>query len=197
MTSLDRRKVLFATHNQGKIREAEPFFRALNWKLITPREANIKEFPEEESSSFAGNSLVKALHGASESGLLTVGEDSGLCASALCGGPGVHSRRWMEDHGEDFLKILFNKASNKNDFSAFMISVLSVVSPDGARLRLCRGKVEGRIVKPVGSEGFGYDPVFMPSGFSKTFGEMLGAEKQDLSHRAAAFRKLIHKSRPG
>ncbi|MGL6043618.1 MAG: non-canonical purine NTP pyrophosphatase, partial [Sandaracinobacteroides sp.] len=153
--------------------------------------------PAETEDSFAGNALLKARFAAQGSGLPALSDDSGLCVEALDGAPGVYTADWAETPaGRDWM-LAMRKVEEKlqalgPDVSraAAFHCTLALVWPDG-REELFEGRVEGDLVwPPRGSRGFGYDPVFVPAGYSETFAEMDPDAKHAISHRAVAFAKL-------
>lgn len=166
---------------------------------VSARELCLPE-PEETGTSFTANAELKARAAARASGLCALADDSGLCVDALGGAPGIQSARWAGE-GRDFpaamqkIERTLQKAKAAPPFKAHFISVLSLAWPDGTA-RSFEGKVFGELVfPPRGGLGFGYDPIFLPEGLTRTFGEMSSQEKHSipadgslaLSHRARAF----------
>jgi XTP/dITP diphosphohydrolase len=197
-----RGRLVIATHNPGKLRE---FDELLGPFTIAPLGASALGLvkPEETGSTFHDNALLKARAAATASGLVALADDSGLCVDALDGAPGVYSARWAgatKDFGaamgrvESKLKAL----AAAPPWRAAFVSVLALAWPDGAN-ETFEGRVEGVLVfPPRGTAGFGYDPIFLPDGHARTFGEMNSEEKHGipadgslaLSHRARAFQKF-------
>jgi XTP/dITP diphosphohydrolase len=197
-----RGRLVIATHNPGKLRE---FDELLGPFTIAPLGASALGLvkPEETGSTFHDNALLKARAAATASGLVALADDSGLCVDALDGAPGVYSARWAgatKDFGaamgrvENKLKAL----AAAPPWRAAFVSVLALAWPDGAN-ETFEGRVEGVLVfPPRGTAGFGYDPIFLPDGHARTFGEMNSEEKHGipadgslaLSHRARAFQKF-------
>ena len=148
--------------------------------------------PEETGTSFEANAALKAKAAAAVSGLPAIADDSGLVVPALGGAPGIHSARWAGPD-KDFRVAMerVQRELGERDRSAWFVAVLALAWPDGD-LELFRGEAAGRLVwPPRGERGFGYDPIFVPTGGTETFGEMEPAEKHKISHRARAFAKLV------
>ncbi len=188
---MGRIAAIFASRNEGKLRE----LRALlpDWDIQLLGEV---EMPEEIGETFYENAAAKARFAQSvEPGRWTIGEDSGLEADLLGGAPGIRSARYAGEHASDednVAKLLDALAGAKpRDRGARYVSELVVLSPDGRELR-GTGTLEGAIAaEPKGSEGFGYDPVFVPTGESRTVAELGNEWKRAHSHRAAATRALL------
>jgi XTP/dITP diphosphohydrolase len=188
---LGRIAAIFASRNEGKLRE----LRALlpDWDIQLLGEV---EMPEEIGETFYENAAAKARFAQSvEPGLWTIGEDSGLEADLLGGAPGIRSARYAGEHASDednVAKLLDALAgAEPRDRGARYVSELVVLSPDGRELR-GTGTLEGAIAaEPKGSEGFGYDPVFVPTGESRTVAELGNEWKRAHSHRSAATRALL------
>jgi XTP/dITP diphosphohydrolase len=185
---LGRVEATFASSNPGKLRE----LRALlpDWQI----ELFTGALPEETGSSFYENARLKAV-AAHEGGRWTLGEDSGLEVGGLDGAPGIRSARYAgSDAGDEdnFRKLLEALAASEGDARrARYVSELVCMTPAGAEIR-ARGTLEGRIGRePRGSEGFCYDPVFVPEGEARTVAELGDAWKREHSHRAEAARALL------
>jgi len=187
-------RLIAATHNPGKVREIAALLEG-RFELIAAGELGLPE-PEETETTFIGNAVLKARAAADASGLIAIADDSGLSVVALDGAPGVLSARWAETGtGRDFgfaMKRLEDavNASGSTDAGAWFTCALAVAWPKGPVLAV-EGRVDGELVfPPRGSFGFGYDPVFRPTGAHRTFGETPAEEKDQDSHRARAFAKL-------
>lgn len=184
---------VLASHNAGKIKEIADLVGPFSIIVKGAGEMGLEE-PEETEKTFQGNALLKARAAAKASGAVALADDSGLEVTALGGAPGVYSARWAGPE-KDFglaMETVETKlaASGNTDRSARFVCVLALVHPDGAEL-VFEGEVKGDLVwPPRGDQGFGYDPVFVARGETRTFAEMGTAQKKALSHRAAAFRKL-------
>ncbi len=181
-----------ATHNPGKAKELVALLDG-RFEILAAGSLNLPE-PDETESTFVGNALLKARHAADLSGRIAIADDSGLSVTALDGAPGIFSARWAgpsKDFSEAMAKVeerLLETGSD--DRSAWFTSALAVAWPDGPSV-VVEGVVRGELVFPGrGTQGFGYDPIFVPTGYSQTFGEMDPAAKDAISHRAMAFAKL-------
>jgi XTP/dITP diphosphohydrolase len=181
-----------ATHNPGKARELAALLEG-RFAVLTAGELNIPE-PDETETTFVGNALLKARHAAEVSGRIALADDSGLSVTALDGAPGIFSARWAGP-GKDFAVAMGKveerlEATGTDDYSAWFTCALAVAWPDGPSV-VVQGEVHGSLVFPArGDRGFGYDPIFIPTGGSQTFGEMDPEAKDAMSHRAIAFAKL-------
>ncbi|WP_416899052.1 MAG: RdgB/HAM1 family non-canonical purine NTP pyrophosphatase [Minwuia sp.] len=191
---LTERKIVVASHNRGKVVEIAELLRPFGIQPVSAAELNLPE-PEETETTFTGNALLKARAAAEASGLPSLSDDSGLAVTALGGDPGIYSARWAGPE-RDF-DLAMQKVEDAlqekgaTDRSARFICALALCWPDG-ETAVFEGKVEGDLVwPPRGTNGFGYDPVFVATGRKITFGEMDPAEKHAMSHRADAFRQLL------
>ncbi len=186
-------RIVAATHNPGKARELAALLEG-RFEVVTAASLGLSE-PEETEQTFGGNALLKARAAADASGLIALADDSGLSATALDGAPGVYSARWAGP-GKDFAHAMALverriAESESDDRSAWFTCALAVAWPQGGPAVVVEGRVEGMLIfPPRGGKGFGYDPIFLPDGLGRTFGEMEEAEKDALSHRARAFAKL-------
>lgn len=181
-----------ATHNPGKAKELVALLDG-RFEILAAGSLGLPE-PDETESTFTGNALLKARHAARQSGQIAIADDSGLSVAALEGSPGIFSARWAGP-SKDFAAAMAKVEeriieTGSQDRSAWFTSALAVAWPDGPAV-VVEGRVDGQLVFPGrGDRGFGYDPIFVPDGYSLTFGEMDPAEKDALSHRARAFEKL-------
>lgn len=149
--------------------------------------------PEETGTTFTENAVLKAMTAAQGSRLPALADDSGLCVNALGGDPGVYSARWAgpEKDFELAMKKVHERLGDNPDHAACFMCVLALAWPDGD-CEIYEGQVDGTLVwPPMGEGGFGYDPMFMPEDFNRTFGEMTMAEKKKISHRSRAVAKLL------
>jgi len=186
-------KLVFATHNRGKLAELQRMIYGYHTQVFGADDIIIKEVAE-TGKTFKENAVIKAVAAAAEAGIPALADDSGFCLRALNGGPGVLTARSfdVQEKGypqafERIAKILLEK----KDIAACFKCVLALAMPDG-KFRTFDGTVEGKFVYPPrGSNGFGYDPVFIPNGYDKTFAEMDNKVKNEISHRALAFKKFI------
>jgi XTP/dITP diphosphohydrolase len=198
--------VVIATHNAGKLREMEQLLAPHGVTAISAGALGLPE-PDETGDTFLAKARIKAQAGAFAANLPAIADDSGLCAAALDGAPGIYSARWAGPD-KDFGRAMKDvedavRASGRDDRRAWFVSALCVAWPDG-HVEEFEGHVDGVLVwPPRGVAGFGYDPAFLPEGFTRTFGEMTAEEKHGLpprglglSHRARAFVMLAKACRP-
>ena len=188
MTKID---LLFATSNKNKILEI---------KKVLPKEFNIKslddigfceEIPENENT-IEGNAIFKANYIYKKYNLNVFADDTGLEVDSLNGKPGVHSARYagISKNSTDNINKLLKKLKNKKNRKARFKTIIALIL--NSKIHTFEGVVEGNITKkPKGENGFGYDPVFIPRGYTKTFGELSLEEKNSISHRSLAMNKLI------
>jgi XTP/dITP diphosphohydrolase len=195
--------LVVASHNPGKVREIDELIGPRGFKTLSASSLRLAE-PEETGTSFEENARIKAVAAAQSSGFPALADDSGLVVDALGGEPGIYSARWAGPD-KDFSRAMRlieerlqeAKALSPKARSARFVAVLSLAFPDGTSEEF-RGAVEGTLVwPPRGDNGFGYDPIFLPEGFDRTFGEMSAEEKhgwngksEGLSHRARAFARF-------
>lgn len=190
-------KLIFATHNDGKLREMKNILSDLPLEILSAAEAGILEEPIEDGATFADNALIKAKFVAERSGEWTVADDSGLCVESLGGMPGVFSARWAgegasgEEKADKVLRELGEMPMEKR--GAYFESALALVSPRGEHW-IFSGRIDGRITfsrqEIIARPKLPYDAIFMPAGHDRTFGQMTDEEKNALSHRGLAFRSL-------
>jgi XTP/dITP diphosphohydrolase len=191
---LSRTRLLVATTNAGKAREIREALKSLPFEILTLDDVLPGASFRERGKTFRENARAKSLHYARLSGLLTLAEDSGLEIEALEGAPGVVSARFARPKPSDaannakVLRLLRNVP--RKDRRAKFVCVMAL-SKDGTVIREIRGEVRGRIaLEPRGVNGFGYDPLFHHSALGKRFAELSDAEKNAVSHRGRALRKL-------
>lgn len=183
-------KILFATNNAHKLAEVQAVLGP-GFTLLTPRDCGVTEDIPEDRPTLEGNASQKAHYLYERTGLDCFADDTGLEVAALDGAPGVHSARYATD-GHDFQannRLLLRNLAGKTDRRARFRTVVALLL--GGEEHLFEGVVEGRIIeRESGHEGFGYDPLFVPDGCDKTFAEMTAQEKNAISHRGRAVRKL-------
>jgi len=187
-------RLVIASHNIGKVEEIAALLAPFAIDTVSAGALGMSE-PEETGASFEANAALKAKAAAAASGLPAIADDSGLVVPALGGAPGILSARWAGPD-KDFRVAMerVQRELGERDRSARFVAVLALAWPDGG-LELFRGEAAGRLVwPPRGERGFGYDPIFVPTGGAETFGEMEPAEKHKISHRARAFAKLVEGS---
>ena len=188
-------QILAATSNKHKIEEFRTAFAPVQDKIqiITLDDIPPFEMPEENGSTFEENAMIKARAASAFADLPAFADDSGLEVAALNGAPGIYSARYAGDHASDSDRIakLLGEMEGCTDRSARFVCA-AALAYRGAEVKTFRGIVDGEILlRPAGTCGFGYDPVFKPSGYDRSFGE-LGAEIKDrISHRAHALEQLV------
>lgn len=207
MRPLEDRKIVVASHNDGKLREFADLMAPFGFEAKSAKQFGLPE-PDETGTTFEQNAYIKAHAAASATGLPALSDDSGLCIDALDGQPGVYTANWAElpDGSRDFgmamqrAEVAMQEvgAASPESRTGRFVAVICLAWPDG-HAEYFRGEAEGHLVwPPRGEKGFGYDPVFVPEGYDKTFGEMEAQEKHGwkpgqanaLSHRARAFQKF-------
>jgi XTP/dITP diphosphohydrolase len=189
-------RVVVASHNEGKVREMAELLAPHGLDVVSAAALGLTE-PEETGTSFIANAVLKAEAAATASGLPAIADDSGLNVDALDGAPGIYSARWAGPE-KDFALAMRNVeerlqakgAQSPHERRAHFTCALAVAWPDHDRA-VFEGRVDGTLVwPPRGNLGFGYDPMFLPDGNDRTFGEMEPDAKHAMSHRARAFRQL-------
>lgn len=196
-------KLVIATHNPGKLAEMRELLAPHGIEVVSAGELDLRE-PEETGNDFRSNAAIKAIAAAQATKLPAFADDSGIVVDALDGAPGIFSARWAGPN-KDFAaamaqieRLLQERGATTPDKrKAHFVSALCVAWPDG-HLEEVDARVDGTLVwPPRGTAGFGYDPMFLPDGHARTFGEMESIEKHGLpplglglSHRARAFVKL-------
>ena len=189
------KELVIASHNQGKINEFKQMLEPLGVKIYSASELNLPDV-EETGTTFHENAALKAEALSKISGKPCLADDSGLCVDALGGRPGVYSARYAPNRDFDkAMTMLINelKDSGSDDWSAHFSCVLALKEPNKPT-RFYEGRVEGIITADRrGSNGFGFDPVFIPQGYERTFAEMSSEEKRNLSHRGKAVAAFLQK----
>ncbi len=188
--------MIIGSNNRHKIKEIQDILSDFGFQCISLSDFGITNFEVvEDADTFEGNCLkkVKAVH--KKTGLITIADDSGLMVDALAGAPGVFSARYAGEECDDHknnLKLL-EELKNKEKRRAKFVSVISMLFPSG-KLITVRGECPGVIIGDFqGESGFGYDPLFMPDGFEETFAQMSSFQKNKVSHRSIALKKLREK----
>jgi XTP/dITP diphosphohydrolase len=202
------KKLVIATHNPGKLAEVRDLLAPYGVEALSAAELGLPE-PEESGASFAANAAIKARAAAAAASSPALSDDSGLCVDALGGAPGVNSARWAgpdRDFSAAMRKVedALKGANARPPFNAHFACALALAFPD-EETQIFEGRVLGELVfPPRGSLGFGYDPIFLPEGFARTFGEMTPQQKHGipadgspgLSHRARAFQAFARACLP-
>ncbi|MDP5349469.1 MAG: RdgB/HAM1 family non-canonical purine NTP pyrophosphatase [Paracoccaceae bacterium] len=190
-------RLLVATHNRGKLEEIADLLAPFGVSVVGAAELNLPE-PDETETTFIGNARIKAHAAAQATGLPALADDSGIAIDALDGAPGVYTADWAETpEGRDFVMAMtrahdeLEAANAPHPRTARFCCTLVLAWPDGHD-EVFEGVMPGKVVWPMrGDQGHGYDPIFQPDGYLQTFGEMDRWEKNRISHRADAFRKLV------
>ncbi len=187
-------RVVLATRNAGKVEELRRILAPYGVELVGLDEVAPYEPGPETAPDFAGNALAKAREAVAATGLPAVADDSGLAVDALNGMPGVLSARWAGRHGDDRanLSLLLAQMADVPDDrrGGGFVCAAAYALPDG-REHVVTGELRGTVVRaPRGTGGFGYDPVLLPEGSTRTTAELADAEKDAISHRGRAFRAL-------
>ena len=192
-------RLVIATHNPGKLREIAELVEPLRITCVGAIDLDLPE-PEEIGNTFVDNADLKAREAADLSGLPALADDSGLYVDALHGAPGIFSARWAEDEqgNRDWMRAMervwrdVEAAGPEAGHDAHFACALAIAWPNDGQVENFEGRVDGSLTwPPRGSNGFGYDPIFIADGHELTFGEMDPVEKHRISHRADAFRKLV------
>jgi XTP/dITP diphosphohydrolase len=192
-------KLVIATHNAGKLREMRELLAPYGVEALSAADLGLAE-PDETGTTFIANAAIKAEAATIATGLPAFADDSGLCIEGLDGAPGLFSARWAKEAGSfaaamDAVLEALRKANAAPPYRAYFVSALAL-SRSGETTVTVEGRVYGDLVfPPRGTLGFGYDPIFLPDGHDRTFGEMASDEKHGvpadgsraLSHRARAF----------
>lgn len=192
--TLKRNRLIIASNNSHKIEEIKSILKDLDYEILSLKEANIDIEVEENGSTFEENSYIKAKAIRDLTGEAVLADDSGLMVYALDGAPGVYSARFAGEHGNDkknnekLLELLKDIPDEKR--GARFVSVIVLLTADGDKY-VGNGYVEGRIgYKERGSNGFGYDPLFIVLDLNKTYAELTSYEKNSISHRKRALEDL-------
>lgn len=195
------KKLLIATHNQGKVLEFQQMFDGMDLEIKSAADFDLAE-PEETEKTFEGNALLKARAACEVTGLPALADDSGICVDALDGAPGIYSARWGETPNRRDFTVAMERVNKElggidGTQTAYFIAVLALVYPNG-REELFEGRMAGHLTWPMrGSQGHGYDPIFVPNGYDVTCAEMSAEDKNAISHRAKAvekFKKYLEKN---
>lgn len=189
------KKFLLATHNPGKLKEMSAFLSRLEIELVTPSDLGISVEVEETGKTFAENAMLKAKAACAAAKIPAIADDSGLCVDALNGGPGVYSARYggenLDDRGR--MMLLLNTMRGMPTRSAHFTCAIACAFPNGDILT-AEGECAGSIAyAPMGTDGFGYDPVFLVPDKAKTFAQMGVSEKEKISHRGKALKDFLSK----
>jgi XTP/dITP diphosphohydrolase len=189
------KELLISTRSKGKFPEIVAALHGLTIELLNLNDIALipEDFEVEESATtFEGHAILKANTYAGMTGLVTLAEDSGLCVDVLDGKPGVYSARYSEGIDEERCRMVLDelKGVSPERRTAQYVAVVAIYDPNTDRLRTCEGVCEGSIaLQPIGSNGFGYDPIFFSPTFNKTMAQLSIKEKNCISHRGRALEK--------
>ena len=191
------RILLLGSRNPGKLREITSILEGSGWSFRSLQEFDHVGPAEETGVTYSENAIAKAQFYAAETGLVALADDSGLEVAALSGAPGVYSARYAGEHASDAdrRQQLLLELSNTNnpDRRARFVSVVAIANPAGTVLNVSEGICNGTLTfAPRGVGGFGYDPLFIPDGYTQTFAELPEAIKNHISHRALALAQTKH-----
>ncbi len=187
-------KLIIASHNEGKIAEIKTLLSPLNIEVQSANELHLPDV-EETGKTFEENAVLKAKTLSKMCGIPCLADDSGLCVEALDGRPGVYSARYApnRDFGEG-MKLLLNEMSQakSKERDAHFVCVMALSCPD-KKVKVFEGRIDGRITEePMGDKGFGYDPIFVPNGYDKSFAQLDAEIKNSMSHRKKALEKVVN-----
>ncbi len=188
-------KLIIASNNAHKIREIKKILSSRFDEILSLKEAGITHETVEDGLTFLDNARKKATEIAQISGCCALADDSGICAHALNGAPGVFSARYSGEHGDDEAnnQLLMANLREKADRTAHYACAIVLAYPDGNTVE-AEGEMQGEIIfTPMGENGFGYDPIFFLPGYGKTAAQISPEEKNRISHRAKALNALVEK----
>jgi len=187
--------LILASKNVGKVKEFKEILEPLGFDIVSMKDAGINIEIDETGTTFEENSRIKAEAVMKIAGLPVIADDSGICCDALGGGPGVYSARYGgegltdQDRTQELLKSMRGAGSRKCQF----VAVITCCMPDGTYIT-ARGVCEGTVsYAPIGTDGFGYDPIFFVPEYKKTFAQMTAEEKNAVSHRGKALKEFYKK----
>lgn len=191
-------KLIIASNNAHKVGEIKQILGSKFEEILSLREAGVCHETIEDGDSFMANSLKKAREIAEITGCAALADDSGLCVDALGGAPGIYSARYAGVDSAELrdranCDLLLRNLAGASDRSAHFTCAIALVYPDGREV-MAEGYIHGEIIHEFrGENGFGYDPLFLPKGYSRTVAELSESEKNSISHRANALAELLTK----
>lgn len=188
-------KLIIASNNKHKIYEIKKMLDGKFEEILSLREAGVDHETVEDGETFLENALKKAREIAELTGCAALADDSGITATVLGNEPGIYSARYSGGHGDDEAnnRLLLSRLADKEDKSAYYTCAMALVYPDGKTVT-AEGYMHGTITPDArGERGFGYDPIFIPVGESRTVAEMTDEEKNAISHRGKALAELLTK----
>lgn len=186
-----KKRLVVATGNAHKLREIAEIFT--DFDVVSQKQMGFLDEVEENGSTFAENALIKARAAAKALGCIALADDSGICVDALGGAPGVYSARYAGEHGSDKANrdLLLKNMENVTDRTAYFISAIALVYPDGKEL-VTEGRTYGKVLhEEQGDGGFGYDCIFESDDLKKSFGLAIAEEKNAVSHRFRGLQAML------
>ena len=189
-------RLILASNNLHKYREFSEILSGLDTQVILQKDAGCRFEVDENGSSFADNALLKARAVTNFTGMPAIADDSGICVGALIDGPGIYSARYgagVAQSDEDRMLLLLHNMEGKTDRRAWYVCSICCTFPNGDILTsecTCNGTI---LFEPIGTGGFGYDPIFQPEGFSLSMAQLNPQEKNEISHRGKALRDFYRK----
>ena len=188
------KQLVLASNNAGKLREFQAFFKPYRIEVISQKELGVREC-DEPYFTFLENALAKARHASLQTGLPALADDSGICATALNGAPGVYSARFAggeKSEKANNQKLVNELANHENKEVWYACTLVLVRFVEDPLPIIADGVWQGSLIDtPRGQNGFGYDPLFFYEPFGKSFGELTPAEKNEISHRGAALQQFM------
>ena len=187
------KEILFFSNNKGKIKEISDLLKKHSFKVLSLNNFKGKYDVQENGNSFSENAKKKSMFGFEKFNIPCISDDSGICFEALNWKPGIHSKRFLKSfkNDKDCFNYILETASRKSKLKAYFKSSISFTYKKNYHI-IFEGRVDGTVSnKILGKEGFGYDPIFIPNGHTKTFGEIKENQKNKISHRSIAVNKLI------
>ncbi|HSW90351.1 MAG TPA: RdgB/HAM1 family non-canonical purine NTP pyrophosphatase [Patescibacteria group bacterium] len=186
-------QIVFASHNRGKVKEVAHIIHLDDIHLLTLDDVHLGKFEIDETEiTYEGNAWLKAKTIGDKTRHITLADDSGLEVKALGWKPGVHSARYAKGSDSDRVQKLLKEMEGKSDRSARFVSVIVYFDPTKQEKHVFEGAVEGMLLDEArGENGFGYDPIFMPTGYHQSMAELGMDTKNEISHRARALQKFV------
>ena len=185
------KEIIFFSKNKNKVSEIKNLLSISKIKILDLDNFGPIVSPKEVGGSFEENAKIKSLYGFKKFNHMCFADDSGICIEALNGKPGINSKSYLnKKNKEDIFNFIINETNNKKNYNAFFQTTICLSQNKNDHV-FFTGKIQGKISnKIIGNNGFGYDPIFIPKGYKKTFSEMSIKEKNNISHRGIALRKL-------
>ena len=187
------KEILFFSNNVNKLQEVQNFFNTSKIKILSPLNFNIEIEPKENGKTFSENAKIKSLFGYQKTNIPCFADDSGICIEALQWRPGIHSKRFIEKfkNKTECFKDIIQKVKKSGKNKAYFQTSICYTTKENYHI-VFTGKIDGIISTNIlGNKGFGYDPIFIPNGLKKTFGQLKINEKNEFSHRSIAVRKFV------